>query len=206
MAASRKPGLLRILPGNRYFSQPKCCKHCGMRNYESEPSLPPIPTAAPPLSPKNSGSNIRSGLFSLCLGLQGRFPNLSTHLSRKKRKRSGVILPRSGGTTGWEPQESQHCPCPQVPHPQCCETPPGMGTPPIHCFSSSFPFLGLSIPAQSQEQHWWAREVYGINKEMKRNWKNSCNFPTWGSNPCQPQQLSRIPYGFMAAETFAAGF
>lgn len=100
MAASRKPGLLRILPGNRYFSQPKCCKHCGMRNYESEPSLPPIPIAAPPLSPKNSGSNIRSGLFSLCLGLQGRFPNLSTHLSRKKKEKKWGDIAMEWGNHG----------------------------------------------------------------------------------------------------------
>lgn len=171
-------------------------------------SLPSLlsPLLLPHYPPKTAAATSGAVCFPSALVCRADFPTFPHIFPEKKRKRSGVILPRSGGTTGRELQEPQHCPCPQVPHPQRCETPPGMGTPPIHCFSSSFPFLGLSIPAQSQEQHWWAREIHGMNKEMRRNWKNSCNFPTWGSNPCQPQQLSRLPYGFMAAETFAAGF
>lgn len=93
MAVSRKQSLLRIVSANRYFSQPKYCKHCGLTNYESEPSLP-SPRCLSPIIPKNNSSNHQE-LFIYTLALNilicrsdfQAFPHLLTSFLKKKEKK-----------------------------------------------------------------------------------------------------------------------
>lgn len=179
MAARRKPSLLRSIPGNRYFSQPKCCKHCGMRNCESEPSLPPIPTAALPSPPKPSAAAAGDVCVHSALVCRSGFPDFPHIFPKNKKENKWDDVVMGAGAAGSKHGQG---------HP--CATSTGLWNPSrdegstTHCFSSSLPFLGPNIPGQSQEQPWQTREIYGINKKMDRNWKNSCNFPTWGSNSC----------------------
>lgn len=137
MAARRKPSPLRSIPGNRYFSQPKCCKHCGMRNCESEPSLPPIPTAALPSPPKPSAAAAGDVCVHSALVCRSGFPDFPHIFPKNKRKISGMML-----SWGQELQDPSMAKATPVPHPQGSGTPPGMRAPPPTASPAPFPSWG----------------------------------------------------------------